>query len=91
MKDVDSRTVTTSGRPAATALLAAVQALPAPPACTEHPDALFQQRADYRALMAGWTCTGCPVLTLCGAAADEAGEHWGVWGGVDRTRRAGAR
>jgi len=29
-------------------------------------------------------CTGCPVITLCGAAADGARERWGVWGGVDR-------
>jgi hypothetical protein len=32
-------------------------------------------------------CAGCPVLGLCGAAADEAGERHGVWAGVDRQRR----
>ena len=37
------------------------------------------------------TSLGCPLLALCGAAADEASEPWGVWAGVDRaptTRRA---
>ena len=31
-------------------------------------------------------CQTCPVLAACGAAADEAGEQWHVWGGRDRTR-----
>ncbi len=33
-------------------------------------------------------CNGCAVLDLCAAAADEAGEKWGVWGGTDRQPRA---
>lgn len=28
---------------------------------------------------------GCPVLTECGAAADEQHERFGVFGGTDRT------
>lgn len=32
-------------------------------------------------------CDGCPVRELCAAVADERGESFGVWGGVDRTPR----
>jgi Transcription factor WhiB len=28
-------------------------------------------------------CAGCPVIDLCGQAADERGEKHHVWGGVD--------
>ena len=35
-------------------------------------------------------CLGCPVLALCRAYGDEIGERWGVLGGVDRERKAGA-
>ncbi len=41
--------------------------------------------ATERALAARW-CTGCEVLTECGAAADENDEKFGVFGGRDRTR-----
>lgn len=41
--------------------------------------------ADERA-HAVHACRGCPILTVCGAAADEHDEHHGVWGGIDRTR-----
>ncbi len=37
-----------------------------------------------RALAARW-CAGCPVMVECSAAADEQGERFGVFGGVDRT------
>jgi len=40
--------------------------------------------ATDRAQAASW-CTGCPVLVECGAAADEHGERFGVFGGTDRT------
>jgi hypothetical protein len=38
----------------------------------------------------GWAATvcvglGCVVLLECGAAADERGERFGTWAGVDRT------
>ena len=29
-------------------------------------------------------CGGCPLRELCRDYAAEAGEPWGVWGGVDR-------
>lgn len=31
-------------------------------------------------------CAGCPVLELCGAAAEETAERFHVWAGTDRTR-----
>lgn len=40
--------------------------------------------ADDRAQAATW-CHGCPVLELCGSAAEERLEKRHVWGGVDRT------
>lgn len=40
--------------------------------------------ATDRAQAASW-CVGCPVLVECGAAADEHGERFGVFGGRDRT------
>jgi hypothetical protein len=36
-------------------------------------------------------CVGCPVIVECGAAADELGEKWYVWGGKDYGRRSGKR
>lgn len=32
-------------------------------------------------------CSGCPAITPCAEAADEAGHKWGVWAGVDRGQR----
>ena len=32
-------------------------------------------------------CRPCPVLEACAAAGDEQREAFGVWGGVDRTKR----
>lgn len=43
-----------------------------------------------RAQAALW-CRGCPVLLECGEAADEMGERFGVWGGIDRTLTGRAR
>ncbi len=40
--------------------------------------------ADDRAQAARW-CVGCSVLTECADAADERGERFGTWAGVDRT------
>jgi hypothetical protein len=39
---------------------------------------------EERQLAASW-CTGCPVLDECHAAG--AGETFGVWAGMDRTKR----
>ena len=44
----------------------------------------------HERVQAALACDGCPMLTLCAAAADENGEVWGVWGGVDRGRTAHA-
>ena len=43
-----------------------------------------------RALAVKW-CRGCPVLVLCGQAAIERDERFGVWGGVDRSARPGEK
>lgn len=40
--------------------------------------------SDERALAASW-CTGCPVFSACGEAADANDERFGVWAGVDRS------
>ena len=37
-----------------------------------------------RAIAAQW-CAGCALLDPCGDAAEERGEKWGVWSGVDRS------
>lgn len=47
-------------------------------------DLWLSDDADDRAQAARW-CVGCAVLTECGAAADEHGERFGVFGGRDRT------
>lgn len=36
-------------------------------------------------------CAGCEVIAECGAAADEVGERFGVWAGVDRQPSPQAR
>jgi hypothetical protein len=46
------------------------------------------ERAAHRAIAVKY-CRGCPVLLLCGQAAAERDERWGVWGGVDRSTRPG--
>jgi Transcription factor WhiB len=37
-----------------------------------------------RAIAALW-CIGCVVIVECGDSADERGEKWGVWSGIDRS------
>jgi Transcription factor WhiB len=44
------------------------------------------EHAAHRAIAVKY-CRGCPVLVLCGQAAAERDERWGVWGGVDRSTR----
>lgn len=46
----------------------------------------LSEDAAERALAATW-CAGCPVLAECRDAAAANGERFGVWGGVDRTRK----
>jgi hypothetical protein len=36
-------------------------------------------------------CDYCPVLTVCRDTAEARDEHWGVWGGIDRSVRAGRK
>jgi Transcription factor WhiB len=36
-------------------------------------------------------CPGCNVMLLCGQAAEEREEKWGVRGGVDRSVRPGRK
>jgi len=51
--------------------------------CGLDPGPWFGDSPDERA-EAAERCSGCAVLDLCAAAADENREKWGVWGGVDR-------
>jgi hypothetical protein len=60
-----------------------------PPALFVRPAAL-QEHAAHRAIAVKW-CKGCPVLELCSQAAEERGERFGVWGGVDRATRPGRK
>lgn len=71
-------------------LQAAIAKLPQGPRCTHTPDAVFDRPAAVLGRIAARFCTTCPVRDLCAAVGDVNGEVWGVWGGVDRTRRAGA-
>jgi hypothetical protein len=43
-----------------------------------------------RDIAAQW-CSGCDVLQLCGAAAEERGEVWAVYGGRDFSIRPGRK
>ena len=54
--------------------------------CGPNPDPWYGDTPAERA-EAAELCSGCAVLHLCAAAAAEAGERWGVWGGVDRQHR----
>lgn len=45
---------------------------------------------DDRRLAAGW-CLGCPIIAECHDAAEEMGERFGVWAGVDRTPQKARR
>ena len=36
-------------------------------------------------------CIGCPVFNQCGQAATARQERFGVWAGVDMTRRPGGK
>lgn len=50
----------------------------------------LSESRDERELAAGW-CEGCPVLDLCGEAADIRSEAFGVWAGTDRSPRPAGR
>jgi WhiB family redox-sensing transcriptional regulator len=69
--------------------LARRHALPARrlPCQTGDPERFFEGTADDLLAAAG-ECRPCPVIDLCGAAADESDEKWGVYGGAIRDRGA---
>jgi putative DNA primase/helicase len=58
------------------------------------PEAVLAATDNYRTnedtvarRVAAMLCAGCPVFDPCGAAAAARGEPFGVWAGVDRTRK----
>lgn len=42
---------------------------------------------DERAMAARLCLTSCPIVPECHAAAEAAGERFGVWAGVDRSNK----
>jgi hypothetical protein len=59
-----------------------------PTPCTADPAAFHANRRKTR-IEAATACTWCPLAVQCGRYALDAGQAWGVWGGVDLTRVAG--
>ncbi|MFI2761347.1 WhiB family transcriptional regulator [Streptomyces echinatus] len=62
--------------------------------CREYdPDLFFTdgkgQGEQTRAAQA--ICHGCPVRIQCGEYAIEAGEYWGIWGGMNQTQLRAVR
>jgi transcription factor WhiB len=53
------------------------------PPCVADPRAWYAEDPETMA-EAVRRCQDCPLLTPCGAYADAANEHWGVWAGVPR-------
>ncbi|WP_225825656.1 WhiB family transcriptional regulator [Streptomyces naphthomycinicus] len=58
-----------------------------------NPDLFFTdgkgQTEQIRAAQA--ICHGCPVRIRCGEYAIQAGEYWGIWGGMNQTQLRTAR
>lgn len=54
------------------------------PPCADDPERWFEG-GPVRLAEAAQACGPCLLLVVCGAAADEVGERFGVWGGRDRT------
>ena len=73
-----------SGRPAWDAFTAALNDT-GPVPCAGRDEWISEAAAD-RSWAAGH-CRGCPLITLCGEAADGIAARVGVWGGRDRTPR----
>jgi Transcription factor WhiB len=59
------------------------------PRCSDPVDHQLWTSEDQRDrnLAAAW-CSGCEVVQLCGDAAAERDERWGVWGAKDYSRPA---
>lgn len=55
-----------------------------PPPCRLVPEPFTSDQAAERR-RAAELCARCPLAALCRSYAAEAGEVWGVWGGVDRS------
>ena len=55
--------------------------------CAEVDSELFYPPANAAAHDAKSICARCPVRTECLTYALEAGERWGVWGGMTPTER----
>ncbi|MGO1227809.1 MAG: WhiB family transcriptional regulator [Brachybacterium sp.] len=56
-----------------------------PPPCRLAPEPFTSDQAAERR-RAAELCARCPLAALCRDYAAEAGEVWGVWGGVDRSK-----
>ena len=66
-------------------LLDDLDRLGTPPPCRDRPEWLSEDYEDR--LAARYRCRPCPALEVCGRAAAERKEAWGVWGGTDRGHR----
>jgi len=55
-----------------------------PTPCRADPEPFTADDARERTRAAAM-CGSCPLRDLCRSYAAEAGEAWGVWGGVDRS------
>lgn len=53
--------------------------------CQRDPEPYHSDAPGERA-EAAEACGSCPVITACATYADAAGERWGVWAGIDRTK-----
>jgi hypothetical protein len=62
------------------------------PRCSDPVDHQLWTSEDQRDRdIASTWCKGCEYLELCGQAAEERQETWGVWGGRDRSIRPGRK
>ena len=54
----------------------------------EDPEVFFAEGKKSRAevVHAQSVCHGCPVRIQCGEYALQAGEYWGVWGGMSQNQ-----
>lgn len=59
------------------------------PVCSDDSEDLWFADDPAGRARAAQLCTGCPVNLECYAASAEVGERFGVWGGIDRSRRTG--
>ena len=56
------------------------------PRCGDHGTSyLWTSEELHDRMLAKRWCAGCPVIDKCHAAAEEHGEAFGVWAGIDRS------